>query len=85
MGDSLRERVQMVFEKGYMLNWITKVFTIVKVQYQSHSRIIAENRWSARVASRYSSGRVSRGESIAPERRQSVRQVARIRMDRTIQ
>jgi len=42
MGDSLRERVQMVFEKGYMLNWITKVFTIVKVQRINPTRELSQ-------------------------------------------
>ena len=80
VGDSVRVRkYKTIFEKGYTSNWTTEVFTIVKVQ---RTNPIIYRRWSvlrARVASCYSSLRVSRGESVAQEGRRSVRQVAGIR------
>ena len=87
IGDSVRvSKYKTIFEKGYTPNWIIEVFTIVKVHQSCNlftrglSRKI--RRWSVlrvRVASRYSSRRVSHGESTAQEGRQGVRQVAEIR------
>ena len=67
----------MIFEKGYTPNWTTEVFTIVKKQrtnpvtylLEDYYRKFIAGAFYEHVASRYSSGHVSRGESTAPERR----------------
>ena len=77
VGNSVRvNKYKTIFEKDYTPNgWTTKVFTIMKVQRTIPVTYLLKDYSGKSVEafyeheSRYSSGHVSRGESIAPGRK----------------